>query len=85
MKARLSKLSVCPCGFPLLAEHITLGTLYNVHPDDTRDDLTLRCGGCGRMHRRLSMIWVEPRAGGRPGYLPASVFTLLTDDMAAES
>ncbi len=76
MKAKLVKLSVCPCGFPLLDEAIALGTECEVNPN-ARGQFMLKCGGCGAV-QSLRGIWVEARGDSRAGYLPESAFEVIT-------
>lgn len=46
MKMKLTKLSLCPCGYPVLNEGIPLGTEYEVLAWITFEG-ELECGGCG--------------------------------------
>jgi hypothetical protein len=70
--AKLVKLSVCACGFPLFKEHIRVGDVYAVNPDK-KEMATLICGGC-RSRIPLLCIWANAPHGGEPGYLPEQVF-----------
>lgn len=72
MKTKLAKLSVCPCGFPLLDESIPLGTEYEIEPT-RRIKVTLYCGGCHAGHN-LEAVFVNARGNSHGGYLPAEVF-----------
>ena len=72
-KVTLKRLSICPCGFPVLKEDIKLGTEYEVDPAQT-GRFTFICGGCGRQ-LSIEGIWVEPRAPGtHAGFLPKLIF-----------
>lgn len=74
MKVTLVKLSICSCGFPVLAENIGLGTEYQI--DETnRTRLTMICGGCSSRLSNLDCVMVESRHGGRPGFLPREIFS----------
>lgn len=77
VKARLKKLSVCPCGFWLLNEDIPLGTEYAAFPEMT-GTVSIICGGCGRILRDLPTIEFasrsNPHAPHRP--LPVEAFEL---------
>jgi hypothetical protein len=73
MKVTLAKLSVCPCGHPLLKPSIGLGTEYEIEPD-VKVVTTLICGGCGS-RRQLPAVFVHSRAGGTPGWLPEEAFS----------
>ena len=79
MKTTLIKLSLCPCGFPLLHEHIELGTEYEIDPS-RQADLVLVCGGC-KKRTPFRGVWTEAREGGNPGFLPMDIFktTMHTD------
>ena len=73
MKVKLTKSSLCTCGFPFLKETIPLGTVYNADP--TRTAIChLICGGCGRQSSHMS-AWCKSRTvGGNDGYLPIAIF-----------
>lgn len=70
--AKLGKLGVCACGFPILSDNIPLGTEYELEPDRAMD-CTLHCGGCGRQ-TSVPCVFVQGRDGGPSGYLPAAIF-----------
>lgn len=72
MKVQLKKLSLCPCGFPLLKTSILLGYEYEVNPDDCGPG-TLVCGGCGN-RLPVTLVWTKASSGGTAGYLPAEIF-----------
>lgn len=76
MKAKLAKLSVCPCGFPLLNESIHLGQEYEIEPKRT-GPMTLICGGCKTVIQ-LTCVFVHSRETpfrlGAGGFLPLEVF-----------
>lgn len=83
VKAILTRLSICDCGFPLLKEDIPLGTEYNVHPHTIRKGMTYICGGCGVKQTDLEAIYVDPRPGTKPAPpmpLPTQVFTFCNGD-----
>lgn len=86
--AKLTKLSICPCGFTLLRDEIPLGTEYTVYPDSVEENrqFTLICGGCrGRVNglgRILARSVLNPDA--RPMYLPLEIFDVLNDDIIEE-
>lgn len=75
MKAKFVKYSICVCGFPILDESITLGTLYEIEPLRTMQ-ATMVCGGCGKWNKHEA-IWVERRGKGRAGWLPREIFELI--------
>jgi len=68
---KLTKLSVCACGFPTLSDEIQLGEKYLVDLKDT-PAMHMICGGCGTI-LNLTGVYVESRTG-RPGYLPLDIF-----------
>lgn len=72
---RLAKLSVCPCGFPLLKDGIPLGQLYTGEVDRLMDNFILICGGCGRIMKKTG-IWTS-RPGARDGFLPIDAFDIV--------
>jgi hypothetical protein len=73
MKATTKRLSICECGFLILAERIPLGTEYEIN---TKDKIRVKftCGGCGRAWM-TNAVWVEHRDDSHGGYLPEAVFT----------
>ena len=73
MITTLIKLSVCPCGFPILNKNIPLGTEYTIDLNLV-SDFTLICGGCGNAFR-LKGVYVQNRTQGqRSRYLPLEIF-----------
>lgn len=77
--AKLSRLSLCACGFPVLAEHIPLGTMYVANPHNTKM-LLMICGGCGATVPDQPWFFVEMRLDGQAeshgGYLPVAIFEI---------
>jgi hypothetical protein len=80
VKAKLIKLSCCPCGFSLLQDGIALGTEYLVYPESANadDGFTLTCGGCGEKMRGKGSIFalsvLNPFA--QPKRLPLEIFDI---------
>lgn len=73
-QATLVKLNVCDCGYPLLNESISLGTIYNLELE-RRQRIGLYCGGCGMMINGLDGVYVYGRLPGQSnGYLPIVIF-----------
>ncbi len=72
VKTTLKKLSICPCGFPVLHDHIPLGAEYAVTPS-LQSSGTLICGGC---HKTIAipMIWAMKRGDSCAGWLPKEIF-----------
>jgi hypothetical protein len=66
------KLSVCPCGFPLLDESIPLGTEYRVLVDSEQGGKVI-CGGCGHTIQ-VTLIYVAKRGSARAGFMPKEIF-----------
>lgn len=73
-KAKLVKLSICPCGFTLLDTSILMGTEYEVDPNRTLK-ATMICGNCSN-NIPVDCIWVEKRENSAAGFLPAEIFSL---------
>jgi hypothetical protein len=74
MNARLKKLSVCGCGFPVLAEHIEIGAEYKIDRN-IKEQLLLICGGCG-VSIPVQCVFVH---GGKSGFLPEEIFEDIED------
>jgi len=55
-KVALIKLSVCPCGFTLLADSIPLGTEYTIDTETIGNEFSYRCGRCGTIHRNMASV-----------------------------
>lgn len=72
MKATTKRLSICPCGFLILAERISLGTEYEIDPND-KIRVKFTCGGC-RSSWMLEAVYVEHRDDSHGGYLPKAIF-----------
>lgn len=80
VKARVEKLSLCDCGFPVLKNEILLGTEYIVDTERILRGGGLICGGC-RRSIKCDLILAAPRGDQwRPGYIPAGVFEI-TDEV----
>lgn len=75
MKATLTKLSLCPCGFPVLKDAIPLGAEYEVEVPRFGLGHSMICGGCGK-HFPIEVVWVNERGNANAGYLPRDIFTL---------
>lgn len=72
MDVTLKKLSICPCGFPVLHEDIPLGEEYVINPVLVAG-FTFICGGCGRQIQ-VQCVWVEQHNYSKAGYLPKTIF-----------
>jgi len=73
VKVTLTKLSICPCGFPLLKESVGLGQEYDIEPSQTVLAKMI-CGGCGA-EIPVKTVYVHSRTGVAGGYLPEEVFS----------
>lgn len=69
---RLAKLSVCPCGFPLMHESVPLGTEYACEMSD-RIHCEFTCGGCKKQYQ-FEAVWIYSRDSHHGGYAPAVAF-----------
>ena len=78
MKVKLCKLSLCPCGFPLLNEAIPLGMEYTMLTEtcDLGQCWNLICGNCGAvMHGHGSvMVNAHLNPGAEYARLPVAIF-----------
>lgn len=74
---RLAKLSVCPCGAPLLNDEIPLGQQYTGDLDRLSDNFVLVCGGCGKIMKKTG-IWATRPGPSRSGFLPMDAFEIVT-------
>jgi len=81
VKARVAKLSICPCGFPVLAEHIKLGEVYEVLPTK-KEKVTFFCGGCQQQYPGTLAIFVAAKGASGAGYLPEAIFEIMDEQTA---
>lgn len=75
MKATLTKLSICPCGYQALNDSVKLGTIYDIEPSK-RKSFVFICGSC-KAQRTIVGVYANSRNGGRPGFLPEDLFSLI--------
>ncbi len=85
MTATVTKLSLCPCGFPLFNDYVKIGQRYELRglpPDDQFHSGTLTCGGCGT----VIPVTLAMSAGGvgRPGCMPIEAFEFADETALAE-
>lgn len=73
-RKKLIRLSICDCGFNMLADHIPMGAEYEVDLDDRLPGFTVTCGGCG-MSFPVDGIAVKEREG-TVGWMPTGLFDL---------
>lgn len=78
MKAKVCKLSICQCGYPLFNDDVKIGTEYNIDESRKVPNSSVKCGGCG-MENYSTFVWVANRtdlAGIRqmPGWIPIEAF-----------
>ena len=71
-KAVYSRVNLCGCGFPVLGNHIPLGTVYQHF--GTMADGILICGGC-KNEIKTKLLLVQ-RDGGDAGFVPSEIFDL---------
>ncbi len=72
---KLARLSICPCGFPVLRDDIPLGTVYTVDTATIRKGFTYRCGQCGAIQEDVEVVYCSQsrRSGLAP--LPLALFS----------
>lgn len=72
----LRRLSICPCGFPVLEDDIRLGTRYRIDRASVRSRFDCGCGGCKTVHHNVTVVNAssvrQPDAPFRP--LPLELF-----------
>jgi ribosomal protein S27AE len=73
-KVKLLNLSCCPCGFPVLHDHIKLGAEYTIYPETIRNGFKYFCGGCGRTQNDVIVVDADQPSGGEPMPLPLVLF-----------
>jgi hypothetical protein len=52
----LQSLSICPCGFAVLDDSISIGTPYMVDLASIRKGFRYRCGRCGQAQGNVTVI-----------------------------
>lgn len=67
---KLTKLSICPCGYAVLLESIHLGTEYVVDMDSIRGGFTYGCGGCGKIQPNVRVVNADSVTNHRAGLRP---------------
>lgn len=73
VKLKVSKLSICDCGFPVLRDEIGLGAEYTIYPDSIEDGWKFICGGCGATIE-VAIVLADQAPGKPPMPLPLSIF-----------
>ena len=76
LTVKLTRLSICPCGEPVLFDSIPLGTEYRVYPETIRRGFSYRCGVCGRIQKDIPVIVADHRDRSGQGELPLALFDL---------
>ena len=72
----LERLSVCNCGYSVLADEIQLGAKYTVDLESFKLGM-YRCGRCGNRKEVQIVLASQQLHPGRPmAYLPAELFGL---------
>ena len=69
----LINLSICPCGYRVLHDSISLGTVYTLS-DDIRGGWTYRCGRCGQTQRNVTVVMAAQKNGAGVAALPLALF-----------
>jgi hypothetical protein len=76
--AKLQRLSICPCGFPVLDDGIAVGSEYAIDSATLTGGFFYHCGGCGREQTDVQVVCassiLNPCAPLRP--LPYDLFSL---------
>ena len=80
METKVVRLSVCSCGYPLLKDDVTIGTVYHVDENKKFPNCSVVCGGC-KAKIPSTFIWVHYRITDTGklrlgGYLPMEAFDL---------
>ena len=70
----LQRLSICPCGYGVLKDSITLGTVYIVDLGTLTDGFTYICDRCGVAQTVACVHAMRP--GTKDGYLPYGLFEI---------
>jgi hypothetical protein len=71
--AKLVKRALCECGFPVIQEHVPLGTIYLVHIASLQGGGL--SGGC-RKFFQVQIIFAEASPYGEAGWIPFDIFEL---------
>lgn len=66
----LTRLSICPCGYGVLRDEITVGTVYMVNLATIRGGFDYRCGKCGRLQKDVTVIDAAQRLSKAPTIMP---------------
>ena len=84
VKTTLVKLSICECGFSVLDDSIKIGTVYTIYPITMRDQCTLICGGCGKVHKYVSVVDASQKLHPErpPMPLPLEIFDFQEESIA---
>jgi hypothetical protein len=56
LEIALQRLSICPCGYAVLDDRITVGTLYPLDLDTIRGGSRYFCGGCKTWHEDVAVV-----------------------------
>jgi len=71
---RLAKLSICPCGYSVLKDHIGIGTPYMIDDSTIRSGFRYRCGRCGLVQLNVKVVNAYDEGLNRMSPLPYSLF-----------
>jgi hypothetical protein len=78
--AKVIKLSICSCGFPLFNDDVKIGMEYEMDRARTFPNIEVECGGCGMLIpstfiwclRRVDLVGIRQM----PGWIPMEAFDL---------
>jgi hypothetical protein len=71
----LRRLSICPCGYAVLDDQITVGVKYRIQPDTKMEGFTYRCGHCGAA-QTVACVMANSvlHPGDAPAWIPLDLF-----------
>ena len=67
---KLTKLSICDCGYSVLLDSIRIGTEYVMDLDTIRSGFFYRCGQCGTVQPNVRIVYAEVRTQPSQNYQP---------------
>lgn len=75
---KLTKLSICDCGYSVLLDSIRIGTEYVMALDTIRSGFVYKCGQCGTVQTDVRIVYAEVRTRPSQTYqpIPAELFGL---------
>ena len=78
VKRLLARLSICPCGYSVLHDHIQIGAEYEVGTETIECGVSYECGKCGKVQSNVRLIKASSISNpiARASFLPAVLFDL---------